>query len=297
MGLRTHLSSFCLIAVVSGAVVSCGATPVEPKAEHEARMLAPIPACATVLPTSGPSGMQVALRDEYWKLVFPSFDDQRGKLPPDALTCTGVDVLEDATFARATVAAKVTDDQITLGGGADGVKAVWLRSHPVSENEVAGTLALVQQKDEFVYVVAVGSHRGRPNARISLDRLGSEVLLLVRDEGCKGRQPDDACESLLTVYLARQGRLVKGASIALEQVAFGDGETFGERGEQFHLTSSPSFVKDELRVVEHVSVSNRLGRETRWAELERVFVIMGDVFEPSDTPLWSKVVRPKHVSR
>jgi len=36
---------------------------------------------------------------------------------------------------------------------------------------------------------------------------------------------------------------------------------------------------------------------TRWAELERVFIVMGDVLEPSDAPLWSRVVRPKQVSR
>ena len=297
MGWRSHTVFILLFSAALSLAVGCASPVAPPKAEHEARQMAPIPACATVLPTSGPSGMTVALRDEYWKLVFPAFDEQRGRLPADALACTGTPVLEDKTFARATMAPKLTDGEITLGGGADGIKAVWLRSHPVSESEVAGTLALVQQRDEFAYVVAVGSHRGRTNARISIDRLGSEVLLLVRDEGCKGNQPGDACESLMTVYLVRQGRLVEGAKLVLEQVAYGDGETLGERGEKFHLTASPSFVKDELHVVEHVSVLNRLGKETRWAELERVFIVMGDVFEPSDTPLWSRVVRPKHVQR
>lgn len=298
MGLRTHLLSVSLLAGLALTAPACGGAPVEPpRAEHEARQLAPIPACATVLPSAGPAGMQVALRDEYWKLVFPAFDEERKQLPPDALACTGARVLDDPAFARVTAAPKLTDGEITLGGGADGIKAVWLRSHPLSDSEVAGTLALVRQQDEFAYVVAVGSHRGRNDARISLDRLGSEVLLLVRDEGCKTREPDQGCQSLLTVYLVRQGRLLEGVRLVLEQVAIGDGKTLGEVGEQFHLTASPSFVKDELRVVEHVSVRNRLGRETRWAELERVFIVMGNAFEPSDTPLWPRIARPKQASR
>ncbi|MFW5740606.1 MAG: hypothetical protein ACOC1F_09605 [Myxococcota bacterium] len=287
-----------MVLGMAAAIEGCGGTALDPsRAEHEARQLAPIPACATVLPTSGPSGMQVSLRDEYWKLVFPAFDEERKSLPPGARACTGMEVLSDPAFGHTEPREELTDAEITLGGGADGIKAVWLRSHPVSEDRVAGTLALVRQQGEFAYVVAVGSRRGRKDARISLDRLGAELLLLVRDEGCKTREPGTECKSVLTVYLVRQGELIEGTEIVLEQVATGDGKTLGEPGELFHLTSSPSFVKDELKVVEHVSVKNRLGREIRWAELERVFVIMGDRFEPSDGPLWPRIVGPKHVRR
>lgn len=290
-----HTQSWSLFFLF-GMLASCGSTPVAPKAEHEARLLSPIPACATVLPSPGP-GVQVALRDEYWKLVFPSFDEANGNLPPDASTCTGAKVLEDAAFADTTVEPKLTDGEITLGGGADGIKAVWLRSHATSDGQQAGAIALVRLSGEFAYVIAVGSHRGRADARLSMERLGTEVVLLVRDEGCKKREPDMPCESLLTVYLARQGRLLRGTRVMIEQIAYGDGVSFGEVGEVFHLIASPSFVKDELRVVEHVSVRDRFEKVTRWAELERVFIVMGDVLEPSDAPLWSRVVRPKQVSR
>jgi hypothetical protein len=52
-----------------------------------------------------------------------------------------------------------------------------------------------------------------------------------------------------------------------------------------------------MRVVEHVRVRDRLDRVTRWAELERVFLVIGDVLEPSDVPLWSRVARPRQVRR
>ncbi len=287
---------FHLPLVLCGLISACGSAPVEPKAEHEARQLSPIPACATVLPSSSP-GVQVSLRDEYWKLVFPAFEEAKGQLPADALACTGANVLEADAFSGATKAPRLTDADISLGGGADGIKAVWLRSHKTSGQEAAGAIALVRVKDEFAYVIAVGAHRGRADARLSLDRLGSELVLLVRDEGCRQRKPGTPCQSLLTVYLVRQGRLVQGARLALEEVAYGDGQTLGEEGQVFHLTASPSFVKDEMRVVEHVRVRDRLDRVTRWAELERVFLVMGDVLEPSDVPLWSRVARPRQVRR
>jgi len=38
-------------------------------------------------------------------------------------------------------------------------------------------------------------------------------------------------------------------------------------------------------------VLDRLGRVVRWAELERVFIEVGDVLEPSDDPLWTQMTR------
>jgi len=177
-----------------GSLASCGSATVEPKVEHEARLLSPIPACAAVLPSPAP-GVQVALRKEYWTIVFPAFDAAQGRLPADALACTGAALLQDGAFSESRVVDRLTDEQITMGGGADGIKAVWLRSHLISENGAAGALALVRTKGEFAYVIAVGVHRGRIDARLSLDRLGSDIVLLVREEGCKGdkRGPVKAC--------------------------------------------------------------------------------------------------------
>jgi hypothetical protein len=97
----------------------------------------------------------------------------------------------------------------------------------------------------------------------------------------------------LTVFLVRQGRLLQGARVVTEEVALGDGVALGDVGRVYHLTASPAFVRDEMRVVEHIRVHDALDRTTRWAELERVFLVIGDALEPSDAPLWSRVVQSR----
>lgn len=245
-----------------------------------------------------PAGVSLSLRDEYWRIVYPGFDDKRHALPPDALTCTGRALLREPAFHDTQIGRDLTDAQITRGGGADGIKAVWLRSHQAADGKVAGAVALVRVRGDLAYVVGVGAYRGSDKARLSIDRMGDELVLLVLDDGCTNAAPDKACVSTQSVFLVRQGRLVEAARLALEQVDFDVGtEPVAVGRLRYHLTASPSFVKDTLHVVEHVSVQDASGRELRWAEVERVFQVLGDTLEPSDQPLWSRLFRPETASR
>jgi len=101
--------------------VSCGTAPAEPRAEHEARRLSPIPACAVVLPPHDPDQPQTIPLQKYWKLVFPAYREATFELHADAHACTGAAVFQDECFTGATLLTRITDEEITFGGGADGM--------------------------------------------------------------------------------------------------------------------------------------------------------------------------------
>jgi hypothetical protein len=237
--------------------------------------------------------MSRSLRDEYWKIVYPGFDDKNHRLQPDSLSCTERSLLREPEFAGMTPVDRADDTMITVGGGADGIRAVWLRSHRGADGTQAGALALVRAKDDLATVFAVGTYKGRVGARLSLERLDSELVLLVHDDGCTGKARTDKCDSMLTVFLPRQGRLLLATSVALERVDFDVDSEPPLRGKfEYHLTASPVFSKGVLRVVEHVTVRDQRAKEVRWAEQERVYRIDVDRLEPAEEPLWARMFRP-----
>jgi hypothetical protein len=286
-----------ILAAASCSLGACSSTqPRVAKQEDSARLLAPVPACVTTLPGRGsaPAGMSRSLRDEYWKIVFPAFEEQTHRLPSDTLTCTGRAILHEPAFQGATAVQQADANAITLGGGADGIKAAWLRSHVFGDGTTAGALALVRARDDSATVIAVGAYRGRQSARLSLERLGAELLLLVQDDGCVARTSTERCDSTLTIYLVRQGALAEAARVTLEQIDFDTDSEPPNRGRfRYHLTTSPSFEKSSFRLIEHVSVTDPTGREIRWAELERDRQIADDRLHPSDVPLWARMYRSR----
>ncbi|MCU0692395.1 MAG: hypothetical protein MUF54_13425 [Polyangiaceae bacterium] len=290
-----------LLAITAGGMSACSSPPVKSatSVEDSVRRLAPVPACLTVLSSSSrPSGATTSLRAEYWQIVFPRFDPRTRSLPDDALACTGRPILSDAAFEGAKLQPGLDDARITLGGGADGIRAVWLRSHDAPDAASAGAVALVRVQGDAAYVIGVGAYRGRSATRLSIERLGNELLLLAFDNGCPGSPAIDPCSATETIYFVRQGRLVVATQLQLERVDFAVGSEPAATGRiRYHLTASPSFVGDALDVVEHVSVQDAGGREIRWAEVERRFLVVGDALEAVDAPLWSRVFRSTTAKR
>lgn len=248
--------------------------------------------------TGAPAGMSQSLRGEYWKLVFPGYDESRGVLPHDSLTCTGSSLWKQPGFSGTLPFDRVGENDITIGGGADGIRAVWLRSHKAEDGSFAGALALVRAKGELASVFAVGASRARPKARLSLERIGTELVLLLDDDGCTGKPSSEPCDHVLKIHLVRQGRLVEAARVMLEQVDFDNDSEPPSRGRfRYHLMASPSFVQGLMRLSERVSVRDSTGREVRWAELDRVFRVEGDRLAPGDDPLWDRVYKSALAAR
>jgi hypothetical protein len=294
----THTA--CALALAAAAGGACASDPPRPRIEDQARLLAPIPACMASLPgaRTAPAGMTRSLRNEYWAIVYPAYDDANHKLRPGALSCTGRSLQGEPEFAGTTPVDRPDERLITIGGGADGIRAVWLRSHRAPDGTEAGAIALVRAKDDAATVIAIGAHAGRPGARLSLERLDTELVLLVHDDGCTGKPASERCDTLLTVYLPRQGRLLPAARVVLEKVEFDVDSEPPLRGRfQYHLSTSPVFSKGVLRVVEHVSVRDQGGREVRWAEQERVYRVDVDRLEPGEEPLWARMYRPASAKR
>src|SRR5215471_4368424 len=217
-------------ALAALAPLACGSAAKEPHYENEARLLAPVPACITRLPTrKTKTGYARALNEPtYWKLVFPSFDAEKISLPENAIPCTGRNVFADPAFTGGEWIRKyplaVEEGEILMGSGGDRIKVLWLRTHRFADGTEAGPLAMVRAKDDTAEVYAVGVYRGltkRPY--FQLERIGPEVVATVSDEGCTGNMKVEPCRNQVSVYLPRRGELVRLTTFAAERRDYVDG--------------------------------------------------------------------------
>jgi hypothetical protein len=280
------------------ALPGCAEAPVRPKTEDKARRVAPIPACIMYLPPKKtPNAFIRQLReDQYWKLVFPSFDDQKMQLAGDAPDCTGKPVLsdwqlKDADPIRGTPL-KIQEGDVVFGAGGDRLKVVWLRSHKFAGGDYGGAIALVRTMDNWVESYGVGILRGRPERmRLQLERMGPEVIITATDEGCMGSDPQQPCESRLQVFLPRHGRLMNIADIPLERRAFATSTELGMKGRiEYRMTTAPEFKEGTIKLFEQVLVRDDRGRELRKAELFRVFMLQDDgQMIANESSLWPRI--------
>src|SRR5258708_2850973 len=98
--MRRLLATLPLATLVAFAC-GCGSDPPRPNLEDASRRVAPLPACIMYLPPTknAKQGFVRQLReDEYWKLVFPGFDQKDSQLSPNTADCTGRPILSDWRF-------------------------------------------------------------------------------------------------------------------------------------------------------------------------------------------------------
>jgi hypothetical protein len=265
--------------------------------EDDARKAAPLPACVLHLAPrkAAAQGTMRSIREEqYWKLVFPSFDASRNSLPATADDCVGGGVLASDVFKGATPIRNglvVEEGDVMFGGGADRLKVVWLRSHHDGPTSV-GALALTRTLETHAEVYAVGAYRGVSEAtRFQVERIGPHVLVTAFEDKCKGRKPGTACESRLVVNRAHTGLLVKVADIVIEKAAFANDSEPGYVGRmEYDLNSAVEFSPKGIRVLEQIRVKDSNGAPLRKLEVDRMLVLDGgNPMKESAESLWPRV--------
>ncbi|HEU4536302.1 MAG TPA: hypothetical protein VFS00_19390, partial [Polyangiaceae bacterium] len=255
------------------AATACSANAPRPPLEDTARRVTPVPACIAPVPGRAPGGARRALREpELWKLVFPQFDPSSFRVPADARACNGQVGVREALGAGPAEGGwvKVPQGSLVYGGGADRLKIIWLPLADANEGSVQGALALVRSFDDTAELYAVGVHEGRrPTTSFALERLGSELLVVANDDGCRGHAEGE-CATSARVYADRQGLLREVAHFDLQRVALGRNTEPGLGGNfVYRLTATPTFGPDGIKLLEQVNVRDAMGREVRSAELER----------------------------
>lgn len=295
---RWVLALLPLVSACAYVLAACASVEERPRTEDDARQLAPLPACLVQLDGAGPGGPRRtegvvrSLREEQiWSLVYPGFAPKRGTLPADARACTGRRPLEDPVLAGGT-GAKIDEGAVALGAGSDRLKAAWLRSLTFPDGTMGGALALIRTFEGTAEVYAVGSYRGRPKTLFTIERIGPEVVTVAQDDGCTGRTPGAACETMVSVFRPRFGVLDRVASIAQERITYATDSEPGVRGRtEYRLSSAIQYVEGGIRVLEQVLVRDELGREVRKAELERAYTFAPDgTMVVDEDSLWSRVV-------
>ena len=287
-----------LAAAAAGVSGASGCTSERPpRIEDEARAMAPVPACILPLP-SRQHGVGQTMRnlseDQYWQLVFPAYDAQHHTLAANSLTCTGSKVFDDPVFAGGTTRGNPIDVQTgdaVYGNGGDRVRIVWLRTHRWPDGSEAGPVALVRAKEDFAEVYAVGAYR-RSNGALTLqaERLGTEVLIAATDDGCQGQAKTTACETNVSLYLPRFGRLVRLTTIATTKRAFASGSEQGVMGQiAYELNASPQYTPDGIKLFEQVKATDPAGRTVHKTELERLLVLHDGKLEQGNDSLWGKL--------
>jgi hypothetical protein len=276
--------------------LACAESERPPRVEDEARAMAPVPACITLLParSNATAGTMRNLREEqYWQLVFPSFDVDKRLLPPDALACTGAPVFDDPLFAGGTTRGTpipVQDGDIMYGSGGDRLRILWMRTHHWQDGGEAGPIALVRTKDDFAEVYAIGVYR-RATAQTTFqaERVGTEFLVSATDDGCQGLPRSTPCETRVTLLLPRFGRLVPLVTIATERRAYASGSEPGVSGQiEYRMTASPQYTDQGVKVFEQVQATDSTGRTLRKTELERLLILHEGKLESSSDSIWAR---------
>jgi hypothetical protein len=283
------LRAVFIAALVFGA--ACANTPERPRTEDDARQLAPLPACFVQLTQPSAGHASVSLREEQiWPLVFPSFDPKRGTLGPEDHACNGRQPLRDDVLTGGN-AAKIGEGSIVMGGGGDRLKAAWLRAIDYPDGMSGGALVLLRTVNGTAEVYAIGSYRGRPKSVFTIERIGSEAVIVALDDGCKDRK-GGACETTARVYRPRLGHLDRAAMIWPERIVYANDTEPGVRGKiEYRLSSSIQFLDGGIRVLEQVMVRDEAARELRKAEQERSFTFApgNDSMVVDEDSLWTRV--------
>ncbi|HVZ31783.1 MAG TPA: hypothetical protein VG963_05115 [Polyangiaceae bacterium] len=253
----------------------------------------PVPICLQRLPRHQAPGSIVSLTPaEYWTLLLPGFEPGSSTLDLAAPDCSGRFTLGQAAAGGAKHA--VHPDEMVIGSGADGFKIAWL---PLGANGTkrTGLLALMRQKENFLEVYALGTHQGSlGDTRFTLERMGPALVVVAREEHCRGSEDERRCDAASTVYLAGNGRLSAQAHFPLDHTVESKG-TATTVPSVYRFSASAEYRPDGIAITEKLSVTQKGRGEVSSVDLERTLRLQGGRLVPSGDSLWVQTARQLNV--
>jgi hypothetical protein len=288
-----RLSRLALVSLACQALLglACGGSVQSAKTEDEARAMVPVPICVQRMPRSAAPGTIISLRpEEYWTLILPSFDAEAKTIDPSAVDCSGRASLESLS-RKGVNSVSVDPERMLIAPGADGMKIVWLETHPLEGGAYAGLLALTRQVNSYLEVYAVGIHRGKPEgSRFSLERMGPKIVISATEEECHGEAEARRCNASNSVYLMATGALLQAATYPVDRAL--EAAVPGKLGvAEYRFTASAEYRPDVIALSEHLSVRSKSQGEIRSSDLERAFRLEKGQLVATGDSLWTKTLK------
>lgn len=277
-------------------LLGCAGAVESSKLEDRARRSVPVPVCVQPLSRST-SGVSAVVPADYWKMVLPAFDAASGSVDVSLPDCSGRTAFAQADLLNAegprSGSLPAKPDNAVVAPGADQFRVVWLRTLHFADDSWAGPIALARPREGYAEVYGTGSYRGKlKSTRFSIERMGARMLVTATDEGCAESKPGQGCETNLSVFLLRNGRLARAATFPLDRVDYRPLPGQGGVG-KVRLTATPAFQASGMRVVEQLVVQDQNQSVIRKSDLERSFRLKADgSLEPSAPSLWATEVQP-----
>jgi hypothetical protein len=236
---------------------------------------------------SSSAGREPLTPADYWPLLWPAFAQRPEQLDARDRDCAGRQPF--APLAGLATPLRPLTDEATVTRSSEELEIIWLPVAAEAEQRPSGLLALGRRRERRLEVYALGVHAGAPaRTRFTWQRLGSRLVISAL-ESC-GKDAAEDCESSVSLYLARRGRLSLLGTLALARQLRPPGS--GRRGPpppEYHFHATLKYRPDGIHLQEQLSVRDHSG-ELRRSELERVLMLQGDRLVESVPSLWQRTL-------
>ena len=269
---------------------------------------------ATLCEIERPSPAEPA-PDAWLALLLRGYDASTRRTTTPAVDCVGAQVrwdapahqCQDASTTRALLPQRpIAPEDVLVVPLGEKLRLVWVITSRYASGDALGPAAVVELRASRLQVKAVGPLRANPlRARLRLERLGDDELVVAEGERCASADPA-SCD--------RSARVLIIAGDRLEPVAV-TGEAGGCAGaawfplgreeqeklqsgwtRRFRLDGSLRFAPDGLHVAQQVVVHDLDPRQPsapprlfRRADAEEVLPFKGRGFVSSGASLWDRM--------
>lgn len=267
-----------------GLCCACAEAVAPPQSPAPARQLVPVPIC--LAPLSPSAARKPLAPEEYWPLLWPAFEQRPEQLDARDRDCAGRQPL--SPWAGLATPLRPLLEAASVSRSSDELEIIWLPAAAEAEQRPLGLLALGRRRERRLEIYALGVHSGDPRrTRFTWQRLGPRLVVSAL-EACEA-EATDGCESSVSLYLARRGRLSPLGTLALARQLRAPAPSRGEPPPEYHFHATLKYRPDGIHLQEQLSVRDR-ARELRRSELERVLSLRGDRLVESEPSLWQQTL-------